>query len=167
MNNAPPSIESLTHATEVLELASLLDHRVPTPDKARILAWARQIDRHSTIERDDLLDAVQAYYDKPSAQPVSVGDVIEAARRSKRDRLHREADAERDRRRTQVDAKAAADEVLTLTAAFATGPTPRTPRLEAAEVALQCVTDRTSAMAALREFSEAKAEARKPKKAAS
>lgn len=48
MNNAPPSIESLTRATEVLELASLLDHRVPTPDKARILAWARQIDRYST-----------------------------------------------------------------------------------------------------------------------
>ncbi len=166
MNSTPPSIESLTHATEVLELASLLDHRVPTPDKARILAWARQIDRHPTIERDDLLDAVQAYYDKPSAQPVSVGDVIDTARRSKRDRLDREADAERDRRRTRVDTKVA-DDVSALTDAFTPGPTPRTPRLEAAEAALQCVTGRASAMAALREFSAAKAEARKPQKAAS
>jgi hypothetical protein len=159
MNNHP-SAQSITNATEVLELASLLDHRVPTPDKARVLAWARQVDRHVSLERDDMLDAVQSFYDRPSTQPVSVGDVIETARRIKRDRLDREADQEREDRQ-QVFGVKAADEVRDLAASAVMGPVVnRTPRLIAAENQLQCCTNKHEAQEAIREFFAAKTEAR-------
>lgn len=158
--NSPPSAESIAATTEVLELASLLDHRVPTPDKARVLAWARQIDRNH-CDRDDLLDAVQAFYDRPSAQPVSVGDVIDGSRRIKRDRLDRESDDARDQRLKAAETKAAED-IRSLTAGAVMGPVKnRTPRLQAAELALQCCNGKHESMAALREYFAAKTEAKK------
>jgi GrpB-like predicted nucleotidyltransferase (UPF0157 family) len=158
--NHPSSPQSITGATEVLELASLLDHRVPTPDKARVLAWARQIDRHIALERDDMLDAVQSFYDRPSGNPVSVGDVIETARRIKRDRLEREADDAREHRQHELDVKAA-DEI---SAGVIFGPVKnKTPRLVKAENALQCAVDKREAQAAIREYFAAKTEARQRK----
>lgn len=154
-----PSARSISATTEVLELASLLDHRIPTPDKARVLAWARQIERNR-CERDDLLDAVQVFYDRPSSQPISVGDVIEGSRRIKRDRLDREADEQRERREQIADTKAAG-EVEVLAAGMTFGPTVnRTERLVKAENALQCCTTKSEAQEAIREYFAAKREAK-------
>jgi hypothetical protein len=149
-----PSAASIAATTEVLELASLLDHRIPRPDKARILAWAKQVDRHR-LGRDDLLDAVQAFYDRPSAQPVSVGDVVAGAKRIKRDRLDREDEAQRDTRRAEADTKAA-DEVRAISAVVLSGRV-----TEAARDGLATCYGRHGAMAAIREFFAAKTQARK------
>jgi hypothetical protein len=163
MNNNP-SAQSIGNATEVLELASLLDHRVPTPDKARILAWARQIDRYN-LNRDDMLDACQSFYDRPSPQPVSVGDIIETSRRIKRDRLDREADEERDTRRVTVDTKAA-DEIRSIAAGFIAGPVKsRTDRLAKAEIALQCCNGKRESQSAIRDYFAARIDARSQAKA--
>lgn len=156
MTDRPPSPAVIDATTEVLELAALLDNRVAAPDKARIMAWSRQVARHS-LPRDDMLDAVQAFYDRPGPQPVSVGDVIDGARRIKRDRIDREQDAQRDERAAQLAIKAETDDIA---AAVHFGQTRRrTPRLDAAERALQTCTNRAEAMAAMREFFAAKREA--------
>ncbi|MCV7100058.1 hypothetical protein [Mycobacterium palustre] len=153
-----PSPKAIADITEVLQLASLLDHRVPNPDKARIMAWARQIDRHN-LERDDMLDAVQAFYDRPSQQPISVGDIIETARRIKRDRLDREADHDREARQQTLDIKAAGD-VQAVATSIVMGPVAnKTERLIKAETALQCAVDKRTAQEAIREFFAAKREA--------
>lgn len=159
MTTPPPTAQSIAATTEVLELASLLDNRIATPDKARIMAWAKQIDRHQ-LERDDMLNAVQDFYDRPSPQPINVGDVTAGARRIKRDRLEREEDAQREARQEQLDFKAA-DETRTLASAITFGPvTNRTPRLESAEQGLHCCTTKADAQAAIREYLAAKDEAK-------
>lgn len=155
--NDQPSAQSIAHTTEVLELASLLDHRIPSPDKARVLAWAKQIDRHQ-LSRDDLLDATQAFYDQPSPHPVSVGDVIAGARRIKRDRLAREEADEREQRQTLNDRKAA-DDVLALTASVLEGRVKDTPRLKAARDALDTCQGKAESQAAIAEFVAARREA--------
>lgn len=154
-----PSASAIAATTEVLELASLLDHRVPTPDKARVMAWSRQIDRHG-LPRDDMLNAVQEFYDRPSPDPISVGDVIDGARRIKRNRLDREDEHQREQRQLRLDRKAA-DEVRAITTAVVMGPSPRTDRIEAAELALQCCTTKTEAQQAICEYFAAKTDARK------
>jgi hypothetical protein len=142
--------------TDVLELAALLDHRLPSPDSQRVRAWVEQTARH-LLDPNDMLDAVQAFYDRPSPQPVSVGDVIEGARRINRDRLDREADTERDQRAAQLAFKAETAEVA---AAVEFGRTRKcTPRLDAAERALQTCVDKATAQDAIREFCTAKREA--------
>jgi hypothetical protein len=155
----PPSPQTISNTTEVLELASLLDPRIPTPDKARILAWARQIERHN-LERDDMLDATQNFYDHPHPQPISVGDVITGARRLKRDRLDREEDQQREARQTAQEAKGA--ELIDLTAEALTTRTNhnRTPRLAAAKAALDNCHGRNCAEA-IREYNEALKAAKK------
>lgn len=87
--NASP--ETVAAVAETLKLAALLDDRITPSDKARIAAWAEQIHRHN-LSRDDLLDAVQAFYDQPSAQAIGVGDLIKHARTIRRDRLNRDDD---------------------------------------------------------------------------
>jgi hypothetical protein len=164
VTHQPPSAASIAATTEVLELASLLDHRVPTPDKARVLAWAKQIDRHD-LERDDMLDATQGFYDQPSMSPISVGDVIAGARRIKRDRLSREEAAEREARQERNDQKAA-DEIRAFSAAALTGRTKETPRLKAARAALDDCHGRDECKPAIEEFCAAKqAAAGRPKTA--
>lgn len=105
---APLSPEIIAATTEVLELAALLDHRLPTPGEARVMAWAKQIARHH-LHRDDMLDAVQLFYDKPSSEPISVGDVVEGARKIKRDRTDREDDQKRLERAGDQSLKVAPD----------------------------------------------------------
>lgn len=150
----------LRATAEVLKLAAILDDRAPAGDKARITAWAEKIHQHR-LERNDLLDGLQAFYDSPSERAIQIGDLIHHARIVRRERNEREADAERDRRRTAADVKAE-DEICGLAAGVVMGPTPkRTPRLQAAELALQCCNGKRESMAALREYSAAKTEAKK------
>ncbi len=160
--NASP--DTLRAVAKVFQLAAILDDRVAQPDKARIAAWAEQVERHN-LAQSDLLDGLQAFYDGPSERAIQIGDLVHHARIVRRDRTEREEADQLAQRRAEHDTKAA-DDIRGLAAGVAFGPTVnRTPRLIAAEAALQCVTDRASAMAAMREFSAAKAEARKPQNA--
>lgn len=147
--------------TKTFQLAGILDDRCAQPDKARIAAWAEQVQRHRLTE-NDLLDGLQAFYDTPSERAIQIGDLIHHARNAKRTRLDKEADEIRDQRQDTLDLKAA-DDVRTMAAGVITEPTKnRTPRLVAAENALQCVVDKATALAAIREYLAAKAEAQKP-----
>jgi hypothetical protein len=145
---------------EALQLAALLDDRVGHTDDARIAAWGEQIQRHR-LERGDLLNGVQAFYDSPSERAIQVGDLIHHARRERRDRNDREAEAERERRAELLSVKAA-DDIHALTSGAVMGPvTNRTERLIKAENALQCAVDKRTAQEAVREYFAAKTEARK------
>lgn len=83
--NATP--ETLRAVAQVLKMAAILDDRVAQPDKARIVGWAEQVQRHNLTE-DDLLDGLQKYYDQAD-RPIGIGDLIIHARATKRDRLER------------------------------------------------------------------------------
>jgi hypothetical protein len=144
---------------EVLKLAAILDDRAPTADRARIIAWAEQIHRHA-LGRSDLLDGLQLYYDAPSERAIQIGDLIDRGRQARRARLDKEADAQREARQDDLTAKAA-DEMRNLMGGAVFGETPRTPRLIAAETALQVCTNRAEAHHAIREFFAAKTEAKK------
>lgn len=150
----------LETAAEALKLAAILDDRAPAADKARIAAWAEKLHAHH-LQRGDVLDGLQAFYDSPSERAVQIGDLIQHARTVRRDRNEREADAEREARAAHADVKAA-DEIRGMASGAVFGPTTnRTPRLEAAERALQCCHGKQESMAAIREFFAAKTEARK------
>lgn len=157
--NIDATEEELRAVAEALKLAAVLDDRAPKADPARIVAWGEQIHRHN-LERTDLLDGIQAFYDRPSERCIQIGDLIYHARIIKRDRLDREEDAERDARRATHDHKAADEVSLRLVAGTGIGPTKhRTDRLVKAEIALQCANGRTEAQQAIREFLAAKKEA--------
>lgn len=153
--------DELRAVTEALKLAALLDTRAPHPEPARIAAWAEQIHRHR-FTHNDLLDSIQAFYDQPSRQPIGIGDLIHHARIIKRDRLERESDEERARRRADVDTKAA--DLFDGTAEILTGtPTRTTPRLQAARNALDICYGKTASTKAIQEFLAAKTEAARPR----
>lgn len=155
---------TLRAIAEAFKLASLLDPRVPQPDKARLAACAEQAQRHRL--NDDLLNAVQDFYDRPSDRPISIGDMIHIGRAVKRARLDKEADEEREARRVTADTKAA-DEMHALAGGAVMGPvTHRTPRLAAAQAALQTCHGRRESMTAIREYLDAKREAHKTDAAA-
>lgn len=163
VNATEPELRAVA---EALKLAAILDDRAPGPDKPRITAWGEQIHRHR-LTREDLLDAVQAFYDQPSAHAIGVGDLIAHARRIKITRLDKQADAERDRQRALFDTKAA-DEVTSagnplpgMSHVAGMGP-PRvqTPRLVAAREALQTCYGATDSRAAIREYLAALVQAR-------
>lgn len=154
---APHTIRAVA---ESLQLAALLDDRLGHTDDARIAAWAEQIHRHQ-LERGDLLNGVQAFYDTPSERAIQVGDLIHHARRERRDRNDREAETERERRAELLSVKAAED-MHALTAGAVMGPvTNRTDRLIKAENSLQCAVDKHTAQDAIREYFAAKTEAQK------
>jgi hypothetical protein len=96
--------ETLRAVAETLKLAALLDDRVAQPDKARIAAWAEQVQRHN-LSREDLLTGLQAFYDGPSDHAITIGDLIHQARHAKRDRTERESDEEREARQARMDAR--------------------------------------------------------------
>jgi hypothetical protein len=143
---------------EAFKLAAILDDRIAQVDTARIAAWAEQVQRHNLI-RADLLDGLQAFYDSPSDRAIQIGDLIHHARHAKRTRLDKEADEVREQRQEAHDVKAA-DEIHGIAAGFVAGPVKnKTPRLIAAEAALQCAVDKSTAQAAIAEFFAAKREA--------
>lgn len=147
--------ETIRAITRVFELAAILDDRVSQPDKARIVAWAEQVQRHNLTETD-LLNGLQAYYDSPSERAIQIGDLIHHARYARQNRLDKEADDDREARREAADAKAA-DETHGIAAVGITGPTKtKTARLIRAENALQCAVDRHTSMEAIREYFAAK-----------
>lgn len=149
----------LRNAAEALKLAAILDDRAPAADRARIAAWAEKIHAHR-LGRDELLDALQAFYDAPHDRAIGIGDLIDGARRIKRDRLDREPDTQREHRQDTQAAKANGD--IDALADMAFGPTVKpTDRLAAAERALQCATDRATAMTAITEYAAARREARR------
>lgn len=149
--------DDLRTAAEALKLASILDDRAPRGDKARTAAWAEKI-HHHRLTRNDVLDGLQAFYDGPSDRAIQIGDLIHHARIIKRDRLSRRDEPEY--RRQPVDNKSA-DELRALSAAFLSGRVgKRTPRLDAAEMALQTCYGKRESMAAIREYFDAKAEAK-------
>jgi hypothetical protein len=146
--------------TEVLKLAAILDDRAPRADKARIAAWAEKVHQHR-LQRGELLDGLQAFYDEPRDRAIGIGDLLSHARRIKRDRLDREAEPEREHRQETFDAKAA-DEIHSVADGFITGPVENpTDRLVKAEIGLQCCNGKQESQAAIREFFAAKAEALK------
>lgn len=155
LNATPQTVRAVT---QVLKLAGLLDDRVAQNDKARIAAWSEQCERHRLSE-GDMLDGVQAFYDSPSDRAIQVGDLIHHARIAKRDRLDREEESALEARRAITDLKAA-DEFKALTAEAIIGRTKhKTPRLVAAEDALQNCHGKRECEAAIREYFAAKAEA--------
>ena len=158
--NVNASPETIAAVGEALKLASLLDDRVAQPDKARILAWAEKVDKHH-FTRDDILDGVQLFYESPRERGMQVGDLIHHARIVKRERIEREDEAERRRREAEHDQKAE-DEVRNVMAGAIMGRVKTTPRLRAAEDGLRSCEGKRQSMAAIREFFEAKAEAKKP-----
>ncbi|AMS02076.1 hypothetical protein BJD70_gp58 [Mycobacterium phage Panchino] len=152
------SVETIEAVTQVLKMAAILDDRVSQGDPARLGAWAEQVERHKLTE-SDLLDGLQAYYDAPSDRAIGIGDLIHHARTAKRVRVDRESAAEREARRERLDLKAAPEETAAIAAAVTLGPVEPTDRLEVAKQRLQTCVDRGSAIAAIREYFAAKAEA--------
>jgi hypothetical protein len=153
--------ETLRAIATTLKMAAILDDRAPHADKARIAAWSERAEWHRLTETD-LLDGLQTFYDQPQDRSIAIGDLIHHARYAKRTRLDHEADAEREQRRQDLDTKVADDETHTIAAGIITGPTlVKTPRLLAAETALQCAVDKRTAIEAIREYHAAKIEARK------
>lgn len=155
--NVNATEDDLRAVAEALKLAAILDDRAPRADRARIAAWAERV-HANRIERRDLLDGLQAFYDRPQERAIGIGDLLAEAKRIKRDRLDREADELRDARQ-HAQAHKAADTAGVL-AGIPFGSTTKTPRLLAAEAALQTCTNRAEAMAATREFTAAKREAK-------
>lgn len=157
LNADPKTVQAVA---KVFQLASILDDRAAQPDKARIAAWAEMVERHKLTECD-LLDGLQAYYDKPSDRAIQIGDLIHHARQVRRDRNEREAEAERERRATALEVKAA-DDVKTIAAGFVPGPVEnKTDRLTHAQLWLQTCNGRKECQEAIREYCAAKSEARK------
>lgn len=160
--NVNATEDDLRAIAEVLKFAAILDDRAPKADKARIAAWAEKIHVHKLC-RDDLLDGLQAYYDHPSERAIAIGDLIHHSRVVKRARLDAEEDTQRDQRRESLDMKADADvDIRELTADRISGRIKhRTPRLIAAEEALQNCHGKHTCIEAIREYQAARAEAHK------
>ncbi|ATW61092.1 hypothetical protein SEA_SHWETA_60 [Mycobacterium phage Shweta] len=155
INASPDTVRAIG---QVLKLAAILDDRVTQADAARIAAWSEQVERHKLTE-SDLLDGLQAFYDSPADHAIGIGDLIHHARTAKRVRVDRESAAEREARRERLDLKAAPEETAAIAAAVTLGPVEPTDRLEVAKQRLQTCVDRGSAIAAIREYFAAKAEA--------
>jgi hypothetical protein len=100
--NATP--ETIRAVAEAMQLAQLLDDRTAHADKARIAAWAEEVEPFQ-LDRGDLLDAVRMFYADPRDRAIGVGDLIGLARSIRRDRNEREDDAERKARESAWDAE--------------------------------------------------------------
>ena len=72
INASPDTVRAIT---KTFQLAGILDDRCAQPDKARIAAWAEQVERHK-LHESDLLDGLQAFYDSPSERAIQIGDLI-------------------------------------------------------------------------------------------
>lgn len=159
MNNDMPSPETISMIGECLKLAALLDDKIGQPDKGRILAWSKQIEKFKFI-RNDLLDGMQAFYEQPRERAMGVGDLIHHARLIRRERMEEETD-ELERRRQMKSDEKAAQEFRDVMAGAIMGRVNETPRLRAAKEALQNCYGKQESIAAITEFWAAKADAKK------
>ncbi len=160
--NLDASPDTIRAIGQVFKLTAILDDRAAQPDKARIAAWAEQVERHKLAE-EDLLAGLQAYYDGPSERAMQIGDLIHHAKQARQVRIGHETRAEREARENRRDAELAPakHETHAIVSGVVFGPTPRTERLAAAEDSLHTCVDRKTAMAAIREYHAARREARK------
>lgn len=124
--------------------------------------WAELFNEHH-LEFDDLVAAVKkrGQYHETAPEPA---EIIRFAIGIRTDRADREDRIAREDRQAEHDVKADPEQTSTLATRFISGPTPpkhRTPRLLAAEEALQACTDKATAVAAISEYHAAKAEAKR------
>lgn len=155
MTNISASPDTIRAVVEVLEFAALLDDRIASPDKARIAAWAEQVQRLN-LNRDDLMDGLQTFYDRNDA-PINIGGLIQHSTAAKRDRLSRETDAERETRQAANDSKT---EVIPGLISTPIGPvSTETNRLQRARQGLDACYGRDAATLAVREYLTARIEA--------
>jgi hypothetical protein len=87
--NPDATPETIRNTAKAMELAQLLDDRAAHADKARILAWAVEIEPYN-LALEDLLNAVRAYYRDPRDRAIGIGDLITGARAIRNDRADRE-----------------------------------------------------------------------------
>lgn len=92
MTTAPPPDWAIQAAGAALSRAEVFDDRV-TADRARILVWAEAFTTYG-IEQADAMAAVTAHYQQPNPNTPKPGDVIELARKIRRERAEREKVAE-------------------------------------------------------------------------
>lgn len=85
---APPPAWAIQAAGAALARAEIFDDRM-TADRARTLVWAEAFTTYG-IEQADAMAAVTAHYQQPAAPTPKPGDVIELARKIRRDRAERE-----------------------------------------------------------------------------
>ena len=102
------SPETIRAVAAVLQRAAFLDDRIGQPDKARIMAWAEQIERFK-FSQDDMLDGLQLYYEGASDRAIGIGDLIECASQARRNRVAKEDRESREARQAILDAKAEPD----------------------------------------------------------
>lgn len=88
MTNPPPPDWALQAAGAALARAEVFDDRV-TADRARIIVWAEALTTYR-IEQADAMAAVTAHYQQPGAQTPKPGDIIDQARKIRRERAERE-----------------------------------------------------------------------------
>ncbi|MGC5249630.1 hypothetical protein ACPXB3_22230 [Gordonia sp. DT219] len=88
MTDQPPPEWAIKAVAAALSRAEIYDDRV-TSDRARIIAWAESFTRYG-IEQADAIAGVVAHYDQPGAQTPKPGDIIELARKVRRERAERE-----------------------------------------------------------------------------
>lgn len=158
-----PTPDTIRAIAEVLGFAKILDDRVAKADDGRVRAWAQQAQR-ANLTRDDLVDAVQAFYDADPAardRPIGIADLVHHAKICRRTRIEKEDHAASEARRATHDQKAA-DETRAVLSGFVGGKVKhKTDRLIKAENGLQCAVDKASAIEAIKEFFAAKAEAKR------
>lgn len=104
--NATP--ETLRAVSKALALAAVLDDRVAQPDKARIAAWAEQIDPYKFTE-EDMLEGVSGYYSGPVDRAIGIGDLIHHSKLARVERTAREPREVREARQEALAVKAAED----------------------------------------------------------
>lgn len=75
-------------ATAALGRAEIFDDRV-TADEVRIASWAEAFAPFG-FDQPDILGAVTAHYQQPGAQTPKPGDIIELARKIRRERAERQ-----------------------------------------------------------------------------
>ena len=110
--NATP--ETIRAVAEALKLAALLDDRTGNADKARIAAWAEQIEPYK-FPLDDMLNGVRAYYAGPTDRAIGIGDLIHHAKQARVDRTAKEPRETREARQERNDSRLT-DIVNTITA---------------------------------------------------
>lgn len=87
MTNPPPAW-AIEAAGAALSRAEIFDDRV-TSDRPRILLWAEALTKYG-IEAPDAIAAVTAHYQQAGADTPKPGDIIEFARKIRRERAERE-----------------------------------------------------------------------------
>lgn len=84
----PPPEWAIKAAAAALSRAEIYDDRM-TSDRNRIISWAESFTRYG-IEQQDAIAGVIAYYDQPGVQTPKPGDIIDQARKIRRERAERQ-----------------------------------------------------------------------------